>query len=304
MPNRSNRKLKKISRFSNERRRARNGFLFVLPWTLGMIGFFLIPMITSILYTFSTLSVKTGRMRFVGWEHYLYAFQKDATFITLLPSSLGDMLRSVPLICIFSLFVAIILNQNFRGRTLARAVFFMPVIVATGLVIRIMNGDIFSQSIFSGEKMSSMFTANAIEQILLQMKININVITKFVEIISDIFNLSWRSGIQILIFLAGLQTIPSSLREVSSIEGATAWEHFWKVTFPLISPIMLLNVVYTVISSFTDASNPVMKMIFDYAENLEFSYSATLAWIYFLIVFIITGIVFLIINRRVFYMAD
>ena len=208
---------------------------------------------------------------------------------------------------IFSLFIALLLNQKFRGRTFARAVFFLPVLVATGPVLAVIKGDISTNGISSGEQFSALFQTDLVDELLQFLGIyNLNQqLTMTIQTItSDIFNLLWSAGIQILIFLAALQQIPVSAKEAASIEGATGWEFFWKITFPMISPMILANLIYTVIDTFIDSENPVMSIVLAQSRGLRYGLSAAMAWIYFLIVAVALAIIVAIVSKFVFYEND
>ena len=205
-------------------------------------------------------------------------------------------------IIFFSIFVALILKSKFHGRTLVRAIFFLPVIIATGPVLDIINGESIAQLMMSGESASMMFQATSMEDILVQIGLSEEITTMFSTLVSEIFNLSWKSGIQILLFLAGLQNVPNHLYEAADVEGASGWEKFWRITFPMVTPILLLNTIYTVIDGFTDYSNTIIRQIVAQTQSLHLSYAAALGTSYFLVVFLIIIVIYLIINRRAFYM--
>lgn len=154
----------------------------------------------------------------------------------------------------------------------------------------------------SGESASMMFQATSMEEILVQIGLSEEITTMFSTLVSEIFNLSWKSGIQILLFLAGLQNVPNHLYEAADVEGASGWEKFWRITFPMITPILLLNTIYTVIDGFTDYSNTIIRQIVSQTQSLHLSYAAALGTSYFLVVFLIIIVIYLIINRRAFYM--
>ena len=240
-----------------------------------------------------------------GFYNFTKAFTIDPTFLPKLGTALGEILPIV--IMIFSLFIAVILNQKFRGRTLARAIFFLPVLIATGPVISVINGDMTSQGVSDAAQFSTLFKTDLVTELMEFLGIY-NLNQTFTDIIKDItsgvLNLVWNSGIQILIFLSALQTIPPSAKEAASIEGATAWEFFWKITFPYISPMILSNLVYTVIDAFVSTDNVVMEYVLAQSRNWEYGYSAALAWIYFAIVGACLGIICVIINRFVYYEND
>ena len=221
---------------------------------------------------------------------------------------LGNTALKTPLIVIFSIFIAVILNQKFKGRTSARAVFFLPVIIATGPVIDIINGNMGSSGANStGEQFTTLFEANLVDQLLNFLGIY-NISDKLTEIIntltSDIFNLVWNSGIQILLFLSALQGIPFSAKEAAQMEGATAWEYFWKITIPYISPQILTCIVYTIVDSFVDPSNEVMKLVLNKQADWAYGYASAMAWIYFAIIGVVLAIVVAIINKFVYYEVE
>lgn len=296
----------KHRKISYEGKKSIAGFMFVLPWLIGFIFFFGRFMVQSLLYSLSKVKITPNglNMSFVGLQNYRYAFSVDPHFIRMLSESLVNMLYNVPLILMFSLFIAYLLSQKFRGRTTARAVFFLPVIITTGVVIDVLKGDTLAQQMLSGQGNSMMFQATALQNILIESGYGVQVVNFMVKMVNNIFEISWKSGIQILLFMAGLQSIPRTLYEASDIEGATAWEKFWKVTFPMLTPIVLLNIIYSIIDSFSDYSNQLIKLVFKYSKELNIDYSAALAWSYFAIIFLVIGVVYLIINRKVFYVVD
>ncbi len=278
------------------------GRLFIMPWVIGFILFFARPIVQSILYTFHRLrlSVDGFEKTYVGLQNYIYAFTEDPDFVRNVTESFGNMLYEVPIIIMFSLFVAMLLNQKFRGRSLARAVFFLPVIISSGIIIEILRADIFAQAITSQET-TYLFQTVSVQDVLVQAGLSLQIVEFFTEIVNRIFDLSWKAGVQILLFLAGLQSIPPALYEVSAIEGATAWESFWKITFPMVSPIILVNIIYSVIDSFTDYGNKVMRMVAEASSQMNFHYSATMVWIYFVIICVAVGLIAAILSKRIFY---
>jgi ABC-type sugar transport system permease subunit len=291
---------------TSAQRKAWTGFLYILPWFIGFIYFFADPFIRSLVYSFSHVSLGVGgvELEWVGIRNYVFAFTADQKFVRALSSSVVQMLSGTPLIVVYSLFIATIINQQFRGRLLVRAIFFMPVIIASGVVISILRGDVLSRAILSGERVSALFEGGGVTGFLLRAGLPLDLVRFIQQSVNNIFELSWRSGIQILVFLAALQTIPRSMYEAASMEGATSWESFWKITFPLITPMVLVNVVYTIIDAFVDFSNPVMQMIAIFSRDLKLAYASTLSWIYFVIAFVVIAIVYGLMNRRVFYRVD
>lgn len=293
----------KRGRLSYERKKSLSGYLFLLPWLIGFFGLFLRTFISSVAYSFSDLSITENgvHLEFVGLENYRRAFLIDPDFVPNLMEQLKEMLINVPVILIFSLFFAVILNQNFRGRALARSVFFLPVIIGSGIVISIIQGDTMSNDVINGTRAAGLFESGSFFVILEESGIDSEIVTMMMEIVNDIFELSWKSGLQIILFLAALQTVPDQLYEVAKVEGATAWEVFFKITLPMITPIMIVNIIYTIVDIFTDYGNELLIYILNLGKRLEFDYSAALGNIYFIIIFLIIGIVFLLVSKRVTY---
>ncbi len=275
--------------------------------------FFIIPLLQSFYYSFHTVTPETGYLDIKPlvsggktdiFLNYKDAFLKDPNFSQYLVEVLKDMALNLPVIVVFSLFVAIVINQKFRGRTFARAVFFLPVIIATGPVYAIITGDLETGGNNEAAQFSTMFEADMVDQLLEFIGIygfGDTFTEMLTEITSDILNLVWKCGIQIIIFLSALQGIPASAKEAAAIEGATAWEFFWKITLPYISSMILVNIVYTVIDAFIDPTNQVMERLLSVQSEWKYGYSAAMAWSYFGIILIALGIVFAIMNKLVWY---
>lgn len=293
-------------RRSYSEKRALSGFAFCIPFLIGFLLFFLMPMLQSIQYAFSSLKITEQglEMTFVGMKNFKEALLMDPKYVRTIVESVKNMVFQVPIIIIFSLFIAIILNQKFRGRILARVVFFLPVIIMSGVIIEILSKDYLSTEIMSGNQSSMLFHGLGSYDILVGMGIPYQLVDTVIPFVYDIFNLVWNAGVQILIFLAGLQTIPMQLYESASLEGCTAWETFWKITFPLMSPMILMNVIFSIIDYCTSSTNSVIKLVNEQSSNMNFEYAAGVAWMYFIVVLIIVGIVYRILNRRIIYMGE
>lgn len=278
------------------------GRSFILPWLIGFLYFFLYPMIESIIYSFGKISFEESgiSLEFVKFENYIYLLAKDPDYIRQMVESFVNLAYELPIISIYSLFIAIILNQKFKGRVFARVLFFMPVIVASGVVIEMLKKNGMNTTL--GRTMNAyIYQDEGIQQLMQQYGFNQSIIDFTSQLVNRIFDISWKSGIQILLYLAGLQTIPASYYEVSQLEGASAWETFWKVTFPIVSPVSLVCVIYTVIDSFTYKSNPVMVNIYNAFSELRIGQSEAGSWLYFLIIFIVLGAIIGLLSRVVFY---
>ncbi len=296
---------------SLDARKARAGYLFVLPFILGVVLIYLPILIDSICFSFNTIGYEMIgglshiKLDFVGFEYYAKAFETES-FTVMLLSSVQQLVFEVPAIIVFSLFIAVVLNQKMLGRAAFRAIFFVPVIIATGIMESIDASDIMKGSAGSGINDGSggsggteIISMLDVQALFKSMKIGGELVEYVVQIVNNVYSIINYSGVQMLIFLAGLQSISPSIYEACRIDGATGWETFWKVTFPMISPMILVNAVYTIIDSFTRATNPMITFLKDFAGND--SQKVAMYWIYFVIVMLIIGVFALIASSFVFY---
>ena len=290
--------LKKKSRGGEglSQRKARWGWVFIAPWLIGFICFFVLPLCTAIYYTFTKISIGQNGLNFtwVGLENYLTAFTVDPDFSRNIVSSILNIVYQVPIIVFFSLFIALILHGNFPGRTMMRSIFFLPVIISSGVVITILQENVLASG--TGQA-TTMFQTGVISQMLVRSGFPTSVVTVLTKTVGSIFDLTWRSGVQILLLLSALHSIPDSMYEAAKIEGATAWEIFWKITFVLISPTLIMAIVYSIIDYFTDYSNQIMRMIVTYVNQGRYEYSTTISIVYFAIVMVIIMLVNVLLNR-------
>lgn len=293
---------KRKNNLTLEQRRENWGYAFILPWIVGVTVFFLIPLIQSFWYAFCDVSFSDNGLekKFVGLKNFNIVFFESPTVFQKFTDSITQMLTELVLILTISFILSIILNQNFVGKTLARAIFSLPLIVSTGVLLSIFKSTLFSQSQFTLQE-STMFQAAGLQELLEGTGFGQNFINTVIDWVNQLVDMLWKSGVQIIIFLSGIQSIPPSYYEVCDIEGATSWQRFWQVTFPIMMPFCLLNVVYTIIDSFTYAGNPVMSQILTYFKNIQYSLSNALALAYFLVVMVITGLIAALISRRIVY---
>lgn len=288
------------------RKRAAMGYLFVLPFIIGLITFFLVPLVQSFIFSLNKLEVAEGGYNLIpmGFENYNRALRVHASYVRDLWESVRYMIANVPLIIIFSFFAANLLNQKFKGRSLARAIFFLPVIVTSGVMLVVDSGDLLQSSLgmTQTDGTEGAFRAVELARLLLQTRLSERFIDYIIGAVDAIYDIVSASGVQILVFLAGLQSISPSLFEASNIEGATGWENFWKITFPMVSPLILVNTVYTIIDLLTNSSNTVMELIRDTAfASQDYGMSSAMAWIYFAAILLIVGLVMWIVSKLVFY---
>ena len=306
-------KTKKRKVASLDKKKARAGWVFVLPFVIGFLLVYLPIIWNSIFMSFHSLHIVTGggyTLEFVGLENYSDALFEDPLFVQTLITGLKELAFDVPAILIFSLFMAVLLNQKMAGRAVFRAIFFIPVILSTGIMESIEGQNILgtmmegSDSIDGSEQStaSEIVSVMDIERLFYSMKIGKELVEYVVKMINEIYDIVNRSGVQMLIFLAGLQSISPAIYEACRIDGCTAWETFWKITFPMISPMILVNGIYTIIDSFTTDSNSVMKYINSVYQGSDGQVlSSAMAWMYFIIVMLMLALAAGLFSAFVFY---
>ena len=289
-----------------QRRKAVSGYLFIAPFIIGFLLFMVRPFFNSLYMSFCKVNLGAGQFDMVwsGMTNYNYAFRIDPDYSRLLVEEISRMCIYAVAIMVFSFFVALILNQKFKGRALVRAVFFLPVILSSGVMLGLeTNNSLMSNLQATVETAASgVSVTRALEEILRTAGVGVRAYEKVFEIINNIYDVAFSSGIQIIIFLSGLQTISDSMYEAADIEGCTRWESLWKITFPMISSLFLVNWIYTIIDFCMRSDNQVIDLIQDYMKmKLNYGLASAMSWVYFLIVIVIVGISSLIISRRVYY---
>lgn len=279
--------------------KSKYGFMFVLPWLIGSIIFFAVPLLQSFLYSFSNVTVEQGGMslKFVGLEHYDTLINKDPQYLTNVGGSLVPILYSLPLIVLISMVLGILLNQKFRGRLFFRALYFLPVIIATGAVIEILFTT--TSSDISSSATSDSFSSNmlSVTEIMRWLDLPQKVAVYVKNAIGSIFDLVWHSGIQTVLVIAGLQSIPSALYEASKVEGANKWEEFWFITFPMLSRVTLLVSIFTAVELFEDKTSPIMRSVYSMMNGGKYDKSSAMLWIFFIIVGFAIGLIIFLYNK-------
>lgn len=295
-----------MKRISYERKKSYYGYLFISVWAIGFIFFFLFPFITSIRYSLAEVSIQEGYagLEFCGLDNYKNLFVKNPEFMPAFTDTVISVAVKSPLIIVFSLFIAVVLNQKFKGRTFFRAIFFLPVIISSGIAIEIINGNYYLGLISSGGRSNALFESQSIAEMLINSGVPQTAVDYIIGTVNEIFGLLWNSGIQILIFIAGLQSIPSTLYEVANVEGSNGWTTFWKITVPMLAPMLVVNIFYTVVDNMISFSNKMFKLIDTYMNNLKFDEAAAMSIVNFVIVFIIVILIYIIGNRHVYYAVD
>jgi ABC-type sugar transport system permease subunit len=276
------------------RKRALEGYLFILPWLIGVSAFFLYPLLKSIRLSFSKITKFAGwEMEWVGFDNYIRAFVWDINFLPMFFETAQKTLIYLPLINIFALFLAILLNKKIKARGLFRMVYFMPVILGSGYVMNQLVGGGVVQGAIDVER------GVAIPREIL-MYMGPTVVHTVQNFMSNLALILWKSGVQIVLYISGLQGISSSLYEAARCDGASEWEMFWKITLPMTSPVILLSLIYTLIDLFADVSNPIVDYVRTTAfTNRQYEYGAAIGWIYFAFIFLIVVVVFTVGRRYV-----
>jgi len=296
-------------------RKARAGWWFILPFLIGFILIYIPVIFDSIRYSFHEIKILVGggyELKWVGWKNYTDAILVDPSYVTTLVSGLKQLILDIPSIVLFSLFVAIVLNQKIAGRAAFRAIFFIPVILTTGLISDIDSGNAMYEYMSDAEGIddgsgkesaaAEIISVMDVERLFSNMMIGTEIVEYVVNLVNNIFNIINRCGVQMLIFLSGLQGISPAIYESCSIDGASGWETFWKITLPMVSPMILVNTIYTIIDAFTSADNQVMAYIqgvYDKADGNVLS--SAMSWMYFLIVIVIIAAVAGLLSAFIFY---
>lgn len=289
-----------------QKRKAIAGYIFICPFIIGFLAFMVKPFFQSLYMSFCDVQVGPGGFTNVwnGIANYVKAFTVDAEFNRFLTEEIGRMIINSIAIMVFSFFVALVLNQKFKGRAFVRAIFFLPVILSSGVILGVEydNALLSSMQEIIEDTNTGTSITTTIQNILVTTGIGSSAFELVFEIVDGIYDVAIASGIQIIIFLSGLQTIPGSMYEAADIEGCTTWESLWKITFPMISSLFLVNWIYTVIDFCMRSDNQVMEKIQEVmVVQLNYGFSSAMAWIYFAVVIAFIGISALIISKGVYY---
>lgn len=273
------------------KRRSLCGYVFVLPWVIGFSLFMLYPLIQSFVLSISRITDLKGlQMKVVGLENYDHLFTENIEFVPAFISTLKTSILWTPFILVFALIIALLLNQEIKLRGLFRVIYFLPVLLGNGYIFEELGGAanilVFPESI---ESAISFYFSPQIADFMQQL-------------ITQIISVSWKTGVPIIIFLAGLQSIPESYYEAAKMDNASGWYSFWKITLPMLSPIILLNAVYTLIDSFRSTDNEIAALIVNVVfKNAEYEYGSAMGWSYFIAVFAAVGLVLLLFRKAVIY---
>lgn len=289
-----------------EKRKAISGYLFIAPFIIGFLLFMVKPFFQSLYMSFCDVELAAAVYNpiFKGIGNYTFAFTVDPEYARLLVEELTRMMIYSLAIIVFSFFVALILNQKFKGRALVRAIFFLPVILASGVILGLESDNQLMANLAATIEVSTegISVTAALEEILETTGVGTRAFETVFEIIDNIYDVALASGIQIIIFLSGLQTISSSMYEAADIEGCTKWESLWKITFPMISSLFLVNWIYTVVDFCMRSDNEVIEKIQKIMiDQMNYGLASAMSWIYFVIILAFVGITSFFINKGVYY---
>ncbi len=298
----------KVKHKNLQKKKAIAGYLFISPFIIGFVAFMIIPLIESFRMSFSNVIIGIGNggflMEFNNFQNYIKAFTVDPEFTRFLTNELSRMAIQVPITIIIAFFMALLLNQEFKGRGLVRAIFFLPVILSSGVLVGLEynNSLLAGMSEYIKENTQVASITTVLEEILSNSGLGTRFLSTVFDIVNRVYDVVITSGIQIIIFLSGLQTISKSMFEAATIEGCTSWEGFWKITLPMVSPVILVNLIYTIIDFFTRTDSEMMTKITDtMIVRMDYGFSSAMAWSYFVAVILIIAIFSGIISKWVYY---
>lgn len=271
------------------------GYIFIAPWIVGILVFFVKSMISSLQYSVHKIIMDNG-VQMSALEHWYDNYASVFALETDLPTTLGSfaisLVLQVPIIISFSLIIALLLNGKMRCRSLFRMIFFLPVIIATGPVMSMLTAQ--------GAATVPMMSDGSLLNLLAGLPAFL--LDPITELFNSLILILWNSGIQILIFLSGLQKVSTTMYEAAKIDGANGWETFWKITLPTVKPIILLNAIYTVVSLATGGTNEIIELIYSATYTTPwtkgYSYGMAFSWIYTAIIGVILAVVFLLLKEK------
>jgi len=302
-----------VNKLKYKHKRAMFGYGFITPWLIGFILFFLVPVVSSLVMSFNNIVFSDGELKytFLGIDNFKYAFTGDEKFLPYLSECLIDLVINVPLILICSFFFSLILNQNFKGNTIMKVVFFLPVVLGNGVFAlyqtQLMEVQGVAVEMMQSESTGMLgdFTSSGLLSFMAEAGLPEAVLEYLTIPIERIYTLMSKSGVQTFIFLSGLKAVPSSLYESAYVEGCSAWDSFWKITLPMVSPMIIVNTIYTIVDSFAAEDNTLLNYIYEIGfNNTKFGLSASMAWIFFAILGVIVAVVLWAVNRRIVYLNE
>lgn len=279
--------------------KSRYGIMFISPWILGMVIFFIVPIFQSVYYSFADIAIDAegAHTAFVGTENFYQILAKDPKYLDNLLAALSNMLISLPFILIVSIVLALLLNGKYFGRTFFRGLYFLPVILSSGVVLGLFLEADASAATQTDVSESISFNMINFSEVLSAFELPEQIENFFTTALSNIFLLVWQSGIQTVLLIAGLQSIPETLYEVAKVEGTTKWEEFWYITFPMLMRTMFLVIIFTIIELASANSNEVIKSGYDQFNLMEYGLGSSMLWFYFIFVGVFVLILFAVYRK-------
>lgn len=272
-----------------------SGYMFLLPWIIGFLAFVAYPIIQTFVFSLSEVEVRPGEIStsFAGFKNYAQALINDGNFISALSDYVMEIILYVPVITVISLILAMLLNSKLKGTGFFRSVFFFPVIITSGPVIKMF----IDQGVASFPGIEKLINFSELSETLPQF-----LVDALQFLTSEFIMILWFSGIQLLVFMTGLQKMDKSMYEAAKIDGATKWEMFWKITLPALNPTIVLVVVFTVVMQSIFSLNPIITKIQNDMNATDgsggYGYASAMAWIYFIVMLVILGLAVLIFKKH------
>ena len=280
-------------KMTKEKRNNLIAYSFIGVWIIGFIIFMAFPLFSSLVYSLSDVVIRgTGiEIKLSGFKNFsaIFKIEEGFVFLEALGGFLIELLFQLPIIIVFSIIIAVLLNQPIKGRAIFRSIFFLPVIISSGPVI----SELISQGAGGSNILNTYGFISIIEESL-----NPTLAAPLVRLFSEIIIVFWFSGVQILIIIAGLQKIDRSIYEAAAVDGAGPWEKFWKITLPSLSNLIFVNIIYTVVLLATFSENKVIVLIRANMIKVGYGVASAMAWIYFIVVLLVLGILALMFMPR------
>ena len=273
---------------------ALHGYGFILIWVVGFALFTFLPLIQTFRYSLNqvTVSATSINLTFVEWNNYTRALFTDPNFVELLIGYTIETLVSVPIVLIFAILIAMFLNLQFRFKGLFRVIFFLPIVITSGPVIQ----ELTAQGAASAPGIAN---NPGVVEFLKELPRAVRSPVEY--LLTSFILILWFSGVQILIYLASLQRVDRSIYEAASIDGASAWETFWKITLPSLSTATVVNAIYTIITLSHFSENKVIRYVYDQTYDVQggIGYASAMAFIYFAVMVILLAIVYVLLMNWV-----
>ena len=311
--------LKRINEY--ERQKTVYGYIFLIPLLVGFVFLYGEILLNAIVFSLTKFDFLGTQYEIIPlgdlaepqpiWYNYYYIFGVQSDLIKNLWSSVSNMILNIPMIIIFSLFIATIISGKVPGRTFFRAVFFIPAVLITGVIAesQLNNAMLNDMSAMGGIdsgglESASMFSMEDMEEILGDIVFSSQIFSYIQSLVEGIFGVVNKCGVQILIFISALLGVSPSIYESAKIEGASGWDCYWKITIPMIGPMIYVNIIYTIVDSLCASDNVVMGMMDAFKAEAHYDYASATAIVYFIIIALIIGIISLIMKKLVFYQTN